>query len=226
MLAGCAAAPTDGGDRRRRLGLPALHGLRLGWVRRQVVQPARPRGPRGRRRRSSAPSPSTVESDQRRRLRPEHREPDRRRLQPDRHRRLPALGRDRRGRRRQPRRQLRDRRRRLGRRLRRQRPTSPNSKPILFDTAQAAFLAGYAAASYSKTGVVGTFGGIQIPTVTIFMDGFVEGVAYYNEAEGHRRQGRRLGPGQRRRGTFTGGFAADVEAKTAAQSVCSTRTPT
>ena len=59
-------------------------------------------------------------------------------------------------------------------------PTLPNIKPILFDTAQAAFLAGYAAASYSKTGVVGTFGGMQIPPVTIFMDGFADGVAYYN----------------------------------------------
>lgn len=56
-----------------------------------------------------------------------------------------------------------------------------NVKPVIFDTAQAAFLAGYAAADYSKTGVVGTFGGMEIPTVTIFMDGFVEGVNYYNE---------------------------------------------
>ncbi|MEO8095291.1 MAG: BMP family ABC transporter substrate-binding protein, partial [Pseudolysinimonas sp.] len=44
-------------------------------------------------------------------------------------------------------------------------PDVTNGKPILFDTAQAAFLAGYAAASYSKTGVVGTFGGIPIPPV-------------------------------------------------------------
>lgn len=57
----------------------------------------------------------------------------------------------------------------------------PNVKPIVYDTAQAAFLAGYTAASASKTGKVGTFGGINIPTVTVFMDGFAEGVAYYNE---------------------------------------------
>ena len=49
------------------------------------------------------------------------------------------------------------------------------------------------------------------------MDGFVDGVAYYNEAEEQGRQGRRLGRGQRRTATFTGGFAAGVEAKTAAQ---------
>ncbi|WP_445290492.1 BMP family lipoprotein [Arthrobacter sp. ERGS1:01] len=57
----------------------------------------------------------------------------------------------------------------------------PNVKPVVYDTAQAAFLAGYTAASVSKTGKVGTFGGINIPTVTIFMDGFADGVAYYNQ---------------------------------------------
>ncbi len=91
-----------------------------------------------------------------------------------------------------------------------------NGKPILFDTAQAAFLAGYAAASYSKTGVVGTFGGIQIPPVTIFMDGFAEGVAYYNKAKS--KDVKVVGwDVASQTGTFTGGFAAGVEAKTAAQ---------
>jgi len=91
-----------------------------------------------------------------------------------------------------------------------------NGKPILFDTAQAAFLAGYAAASYSKTGVVGTFGGIQIPPVTIFMDGFAEGVAYYNTAKS--KDVKVVGwDVASQTGVFTGGFAAGVEAKTAAQ---------
>jgi basic membrane protein A len=53
-----------------------------------------------------------------------------------------------------------------------------------FDTAQAAFLAGYLAAGYSKSGVVATYGGMNIAPVTIFMDGFVDGVAYYNEKKG------------------------------------------
>ena len=61
---------------------------------------------------------------------------------------------------------------------------APNVKPVVYDTAQAAFLAGYVAASVSKTGKVGTFGGINIPTVTIFMDGFADGVKYYNEKQG------------------------------------------
>ncbi|WP_312875894.1 BMP family lipoprotein [Arthrobacter terrae] len=60
----------------------------------------------------------------------------------------------------------------------------PNVKPVVYDTAQAAFLAGYVAAAQTKTGKVGTFGGINIPTVTIFMDGFADGVKYYNEKKG------------------------------------------
>jgi basic membrane protein A len=60
----------------------------------------------------------------------------------------------------------------------------PNVKPVVYDTAQAAFLAGYAAAAQTKTGKVGTFGGINIPTVTIFMDGFADGVKYYNDKKG------------------------------------------
>ena len=59
-----------------------------------------------------------------------------------------------------------------------------NVKPIIYDTAQAAFLAGYVAAGTSETGKVATYGGINIPTVTIFMDGFADGVAYYNEENG------------------------------------------
>ncbi|HWI29878.1 MAG TPA: BMP family ABC transporter substrate-binding protein [Microbacterium sp.] len=60
----------------------------------------------------------------------------------------------------------------------------PNIKPVIFDTAQAAFLAGYASASYSKSKVVGTYGGKPFPTVTIFMDGFKQGVDYWNEQKG------------------------------------------
>jgi basic membrane protein A len=96
--------------------------------------------------------------------------------------------------------------------------TLPNVKPILSDTAQAAFLVGYAAASYSKTGVVGTFGGMQIPPVTIFMDGFADGVAYYNTQKG--KNVKVLGwDVKAQNGSFTGGFAAGVEAQNAAQTL-------
>lgn len=54
----------------------------------------------------------------------------------------------------------------------------------VYATDQGAFLAGYLAAGMSQTGVVGTFGGINIPPVTAFMDGFYYGVQYYNEQKG------------------------------------------
>jgi basic membrane protein A len=59
-----------------------------------------------------------------------------------------------------------------------------NLQGLTFDTAQPSFLAGYLAAAKSQSGVVGTFGGLNIPTVTIFMTGFAQGVAYYNEENG------------------------------------------
>jgi basic membrane protein A len=60
----------------------------------------------------------------------------------------------------------------------------PNVKPIQYDTAQAAFLAGYLAAGTTKTGKVATYGGMLFPSVTIFMDGFKQGVDYYNKVKG------------------------------------------
>ena len=59
-----------------------------------------------------------------------------------------------------------------------------NVHSIQFDTAQSAFLAGYLAAAQSETGTVATWGGMQIPPVTIFMDGFVGGVEYHNAEKG------------------------------------------
>jgi basic membrane protein A and related proteins len=59
-----------------------------------------------------------------------------------------------------------------------------NAKGLLFNAAQPSFLAGYAAAAMSETGIVGTFGGANYPTVTIFMDGFQQGVLHHNETKG------------------------------------------
>ena len=59
-------------------------------------------------------------------------------------------------------------------------PAATNLKPLVFNTAQSSFLAGYLAAGMSQTKKVGTFGGLKIPTVTIFMDGFGQGVEHYN----------------------------------------------
>lgn len=59
-----------------------------------------------------------------------------------------------------------------------------NVKGLEFDSSQAGMLAGYLAAGYSKTGVVATYGGLKIDPVTIYMDGFVEGVQKYNADNG------------------------------------------
>ncbi len=91
-----------------------------------------------------------------------------------------------------------------------------NIKPIVFDTSQAAFLAGYAAASYSadKDKKVGTFGGQNFPTVSIFMDGFKQGVEYWNAQKSDTIQV--LG-WDGTDGLFTGAFTANQDAINAAQ---------
>ena len=61
---------------------------------------------------------------------------------------------------------------------------APNIKPLTFQTDEAAFLAGYAAASASTTGTISTFGGMEFPSVTIFMDGFLAGANAYNADSG------------------------------------------
>jgi len=82
---------------------------------------------------------------------------------------------------------------------------APNVRSIVFDTAQAAFLAGYTAASVSETGIVATFGGGNQPPVTLFMDGFAAGIEAYNEAKG--TDVRLLGwDPETQDGTFTGDF--------------------
>lgn len=59
--------------------------------------------------------------------------------------------------------------------------TYDNVQELTFQTDQAAFLAGYVAAGMTETGKLGTYGGIDIPPVTIFMNGFEAGMNKYNE---------------------------------------------
>ncbi len=63
-------------------------------------------------------------------------------------------------------------------------PPIPNVLGQVYATDQAAFLAGYLAAGMTETKILGTFGGINIPPVTIFMDGFVRGVDHWNAEKG------------------------------------------
>ncbi len=91
-----------------------------------------------------------------------------------------------------------------------------NVKPIVFDTAQAAYLAGYLAAGTSTTGKVATFGGGNQPPVTLFMDGFVDGVAKYNEVHGTAVVA--LGWSKEAQdGVFTGDFEDTAKGRTSAQ---------
>ncbi|TFD91297.1 BMP family lipoprotein [Cryobacterium serini] len=95
---------------------------------------------------------------------------------------------------------------------------APNVKPIVFDTAQASFLAGYLAAGVSKTGIVATFGGGNQPPVTLFMDGFVDGVAMYNDK--HQADVQVLGWNKDTQdGSFTGDFEDVNKGKALAQSL-------
>ena len=59
-----------------------------------------------------------------------------------------------------------------------------NVRALNFATDEPSFIAGYLAAGMSETGKVATYGGINIPPVTIFMTGFLNGVNYYNEQKG------------------------------------------
>lgn len=91
-----------------------------------------------------------------------------------------------------------------------------NLKPLLYNTAEAAFLAGYLSAGYSQTGKVGTFGGMEFPTVTIFMDGFKQGVDYFNQENGESVA---VVGWDGKTGSFTGGFEANQDAKTVATNI-------
>jgi len=86
-----------------------------------------------------------------------------------------------------------------------------NLKPLQFSTNESAFQAGYVAAGVSKTGKVATYGGLNIPPVTIFMDGFAKGVAHYNKAKG--KTVTVLGwDTAKKDGTFVGGFSDSAKA--------------
>jgi phosphate/phosphite/phosphonate ABC transporter binding protein len=92
-------------------------------------------------------------------------------------------------------------------------PTIPNVLGQVFSTDQAGFLAGYVAAGVSKTGKVGTFGGIQIPTVTAFMDGYALGVKAYNEKRGTKVEVLGWDPFAQT-GLFTGNFESTDDGRT------------
>lgn len=87
-----------------------------------------------------------------------------------------------------------------------------NVKDIVFETDEAAFLGGYAAAAYSKSGVVATWGGGKFPTVSIYMDGIADGVKYFNQQK--KKNVKLLGWNTAtQNGSFTGNFTDQNKAK-------------
>ena len=93
-----------------------------------------------------------------------------------------------------------------------------NLKSLTFNTAQPSYLAGYLAAGMTKTGVVGTFGGLNIPTVTVYMDGFWEGVQAYNKDNG--KDVKVVGWSEKtQQGTFTNDFEDKNKGQVVAQNL-------
>ena len=82
-----------------------------------------------------------------------------------------------------------------------------------FNTAQGAFLAGYAAAGTTKTGTVATWGGLNIPPVTVYMDGFWEGVQYYNKQKGKSVKVLGWDETNQKGGTFSQSFTDTAKGK-------------
>jgi basic membrane protein A len=96
----------------------------------------------------------------------------------------------------------------------------PNIDQLVFNTVQDGFLGGYLAAGMSKTGKVATFGGEDFGTVTIYMDGFWDGVQYYNQKHGTHVQV--LGWNeQTQKGSFTGDFTNQTKGQTLTQTFIS-----
>ena len=95
--------------------------------------------------------------------------------------------------------------------------TGPNVYGIQFNTAQGAFLGGYLAAGMTKTGKVATWGGLQIAPVTIYMDGFWEGVQYYNTQQHKSVQVLGWNEKNQKLGTFSQSFTDQNKGKQISQ---------
>ena len=95
-----------------------------------------------------------------------------------------------------------------------------NIDQLTYNTVQDGFLGGYLAAGMTKTGKVATFGGEDFGTVTIYMDGFWDGVQYYNKQHGTHVQV--LGWNeQTQKGSFTGDFTNQTKGETLTQTFIS-----
>ena len=93
---------------------------------------------------------------------------------------------------------------------------------LQYETDQAGFLGGMLAAGMTKTGAVATYGGEQFPSVTLYMNGFVAGVRYYDKTYGAKVKALGWTPAKgacslstcNGSGTFVGNFTAQTAGKT------------
>ena len=91
--------------------------------------------------------------------------------------------------------------------------TVKNGRPLIFNTAEAAFLAGYVSAGMTSSGTVATYGGMEIPTVQIFMEGYAKGVDKYNADKG--TSVKVLGwDDKTEKGSFVGDFSSTPKGQT------------
>ena len=91
-------------------------------------------------------------------------------------------------------------------------PSTTNLKPIIYSMNESSYLAGYLAAAYSTTKVVGTYGGLQIDAVTDFMTGFYNGAKAYEAETGEAVTVLGWDP-TAKTGLFTDGFGDSEGAK-------------
>jgi len=99
--------------------------------------------------------------------------------------------------------------------------SGPNVYGIQFNTAQGGFLGGYLAAGMTKSGIVATYGGLNIPPVTIYMDGFWEGVQYYNKIKNKTVKVLGWNETNQKGGTFAQSFTDQGKGRSITQSFIS-----
>ncbi len=98
--------------------------------------------------------------------------------------------------------------------------TAKNILGLTYETQQDAFLGGYEAAAYAvahnaAAPKVATYGGEQFSSVTYYMDGFYDGVQYYNTNEKPMHPVTVLGWNEKtQKGTFIGSFTDQTTAAT------------
>ncbi|MGH9021102.1 MAG: BMP family lipoprotein [Acidimicrobiales bacterium] len=91
---------------------------------------------------------------------------------------------------------------------------------LTYETQQDAFLGGYEAAAYAaaknaKSPKVATYGGEQFSSVTYYMDGFYDGVMYYNNTAKPMHKVQVLGWNEKtQKGTFINSFTDQATART------------